>query len=165
MLNIQDRHGNRIEEVSGNSHAREMRHVSLNLRADDFDEVFASTGESPHLAIEESMLFSLRKWIMYNSNNEPVAVLGVRPITMFSRTGIPWFLGTDGLDKMKRFFLSISKRIISEMTQGFNLLVNFVDARYTKSVRWLEWCGFIVEDPEPFGALQLPFHKFYMELT
>lgn len=165
MLTIQDKRGNRIVEVVNHDYDTHIHHVALNLRAADFDEVFAETGESPHLDIEEAVLFSLKKWVILNKNNEAVAVLGVRPLTQFSKIGIPWLLGTDGLDKMKRFFVSVSKPIIENMKEGFDFLINHVDARYTKAVRWLSWCGFTIEEERPHGALGLPFHKFYMECS
>jgi hypothetical protein len=160
-----DKRGNRVIESFDDRYDKSALIVALNLRKEDFDEVFASTGASPHHAVKESWNMSTRRWIIYNRRDLPVAVLGVRPVDMFSDIGVPWFLGTDGMDKMKRFFIEISKPIIEEMKQGFDLLVNFVDARYIKTVRWLKWCGFIIEEPEPYGALQLPFHRFYMELT
>jgi hypothetical protein len=165
MLNIQDKYGNRIVEVVNHNYDAHIHHVALNLRAADFDEVFAETGESPHLEIEEYVLFSLKKWVILNKHSEAVAILGVRPLTQFSKIGIPWLLGTDGLGNMKRFFVSVSRPTIENMKGGFDLLINHVDARYTKAVRWLEWCGFTVEEPKPHGVLGEPFHKFYMECS
>lgn len=164
MLNLMDKHGNKMIEIFDNRYDAQIRKIALNLREDDFDEVFAATGKSPHLDIEVGVKTSLRTWIMLNKNDEAVAVLGVKPLSVFSNTGIPWLLGTDGLNNMKRFFVQCSKPIIEEMKNGFKLLLNDVDVRYTKAVRWLKWCGFTVEEPKPFGAFGLPFHKFYMKV-
>jgi hypothetical protein len=139
-----------------------VRYVSCHLREADFDEVFASTGKSPHYAIQEGWAMSSKRWIILNAKDAAVAVLGVRPPEVYSNIGIPWLLGTDELDKISKFFLKISKPIIGEMTHGYDVLVNFVDARYEKTVRWLDWCGFTIDEPLPFGELQLPFHRFYL---
>ena len=159
---ISDKSGNKVIEVFDNTYNDKVRHLATNLREADFDEVFASTGESPHFAIQEGWEWSIRKWIMLNKHDRAVAVLGVRPQSMFSDIGIPWLLGTEGLNKIKRFFMEASKPIIVEMLKDYKALINYVDARYIKAVRWLNWCGFEIEDAEPFGAQQLPFHKFSM---
>ena len=150
-------------EVFNERYNKEVRYVATHLRHDDFDEVYAVNGESPHISILEDWEGSARRWIIFNKKCEPVAILGVRPLIAFSDIACPWLLGTDGLNEMKKFFVKISKPIIAEMMKGYKLLVNYVDARNVKSVRWLKWCGFDVEDPEPFGALNIPFHKYTME--
>jgi hypothetical protein len=159
-----DKQGNKIVEVfDENTYNKHIIHIALNLRVDDFDEVFALTGESPHYAILESWNMSLRKWIMLDKNNMAAAVLGVRPLEMFSDIGIPWLLGAEGLNNMKKFFIKVSRPVIEEMKKNFKYLINYVDARYTKAVRWLEWLGFEIEEAAPFGVLNKPFHKIYME--
>lgn len=165
MQIMRDKYGNTIIEVYDNRYDRQVDYVSTHLREEDFNEVFASTGRSPHYAVRSGWDMSSRRWMVFDGNANPVAVLGVRPAEMYSPIGIPWLLGTEGLDKMKRFFLKMSKPIIEEMKIGFEILINFVDARYTKAVRWLRWCGFIVDEPVLFGALNLPYHRFYMEIN
>jgi hypothetical protein len=159
-----DNQGNKVIEVTDRSYDRQIAQVALNLRKADFDEVFASTGESPHYAIQEGWDFSLRRWIVLDKNDVPVAVLGVRPQHTFSDIGIPWLLGTDGLSKMSKFFLKASKPILEEMKKGFSSLSNYVDARYIKAVRWLRWLGFNIEPAKPFGVKQELFHRISMEL-
>jgi hypothetical protein len=160
-----DKSGNKIIEVFDRSYDKQVIDVALNLRVEDFDEVFALHGESPHYALLESWKMSTRRWVILNKMGGAVAVLGVRPVDMFGDEGIPWLLGTDGLDRMKKFFVKISKPIIEEMKQGFKVLANHVDARYIKTVSWLEWCGFEIEEPEPYGVMGLPFHRFSMEIN
>jgi hypothetical protein len=161
---MQDKNGNKIVAIFDNSYNNSIRHVSTHLRAADFDEVFAATGKSPHICIELGWKLSLKRWIIFDRNNCAVAVLGIRPVDAFSNIGIPWLLGTDGLNKMSKFFLKISKPIIEEMKAGFDVLVNFIDARYIETVRWMRWCGFTVDEAQPFGELKLPFHRAYMEI-
>lgn len=163
MSIIVAKNGHRVVQVFDNTYDKDVEHVAMLLRQEDFNEVFASTGEHPYDAIMEGWKMSTKRWLIFNEKGEPVAVLGVRPTEMFGDVGIPWLLGTDGLTKMKKFFMKISKPIIEEMKESFEILVNYVDSRYVKTTRWLDWCGFIVEDAEPFGKIGLPFHRFYME--
>jgi hypothetical protein len=160
---VVNENGNKIIEVFDTSYDEHVKDVARNLRVQDFDEVFAATGEIPLESVVEDWIMSSRRWIVLNKNNKAVAVLGVRPKTMFSDIGIPWLLGTKGLEKMKKFFVKHSKMIIEQMKIGFKVLYNYVDTRYIKAVKWLVWCGFTIEGTELIGALNMPFHRFYME--
>ena len=160
---MQDNFGNRIIEVYDASYDNYVKDIAMNLRIEDFDEVYAATGGNPFDAVLEDWMTSIRKWIIFNKQNIAVAVLGVRPLTMFSDIGIPWLLGADGLNKMKMFFIKNSKTIIEEMKKNFRILINCVDSRYVKAIRWLEWCGFTIDDAVPIGADKVPFHMIYME--
>jgi hypothetical protein len=166
MLTLQDKQGNVVTEVYDSRYDKEMMYVSTHLRQSDFDEVFAATGDSPHLTVLEGWELSSKRFMIFNGHAEPVAVLGVNPVPGRDGWGVIWLLGTDGLDKMKKFFVTISKPIIKELSLGYKLLVNFVDSRYVKTVRWLKWCGFTIEPPTTVGGrFAVPFHKVYLEVA
>jgi len=158
-----DKAGNKIIESFDTKHIKSVKYIAMNLRAQDFDELYLFNGVNPFDVVLESWVMSSKRWIVLNKNDVAVAVLGVRPLDMYSDIGIPWLIGTKGLEKMKKFFVKYSKMILEEMKKGFKILINFVDAKYLKAVKWLDWCGFIIDDPIPCGAFKLPFHRFYME--
>jgi hypothetical protein len=157
-----ENNGNKIIEVFDDSYDKQVNHIAMNLRPEDFDELFYFFNINPYEVVIESWKMSLRRWIVLNKNNIAVAVLGVRPLSTFSKLAIPWLLGTKGLEKMKKFFMKHSKPIIEEMKMDFEFLYNFVDSRYIKAVKWLKWCGFTIEEAVPFGIYNVPFHRFYM---
>jgi hypothetical protein len=104
---------------------------------------------------------SSRRWIIVDKYGNGVCMMGVRPIN--NDVGVPWLLGTDSLNDIKIFFMKISKIVISEMKKQFKLLVNFVDSRYDKSVKWLKWCDFKFDnDTVLFGTMKVPFYRFEM---
>jgi hypothetical protein len=162
MSKLEDKYGNKVIEALSDQYKKEMCYIATHLRSQNFDGAFAIIGESPHLGVLESWNNSLRKWIVFKGE-EPVAIFGVRPAGMFSDIGIPWLSVTDGIAKIKRFFVAHSKPMIKEMRRDFEMLVTLVDARFIKAIRYLKWCGFKMGNTEPFGALGLTFHKFYME--
>jgi hypothetical protein len=41
---------------------------------------------------------------------------------------------------------------------------NYVDARHARSIRWLKWLGFTIEEARPMGFAGLPFHPFGMRV-
>lgn len=166
MLSMSDRYGHRVEEVYDSKYDNSVSYIALHLRDEDFDELYASTGKSPHYDVLESWEMSTIRWIIFNEFGQAVAVMGVRPITAFSEVGIPWLVGTDKINKdysMKRFFVKMTKLIAKEIMESFSILVNYVDARYAKAIKWIKVLGFTIEEAEPFGAKDMMFHKFHWE--
>ena len=71
-------------------------------------------------------------------------------------------LGTIDLNFHSRKFLRESRRVVSLLAEEFPVMENYVDARNTASIRWLQWVGFSVYYPKPYGRDNLPFHRFDM---
>lgn len=138
--------------------------VAANMRADDVREIWAAGKRTPLLSLKMSYSLSkYRKTIMLD--DAPIGLFGVVPVSVLGSIGTPWMLGTDGITKISRKFLRGCRYYMPEMISGFNRLENYIDARNTVSIQWLKWLGFVIMDPEPYGHLNLPFHKFYMENT
>ena len=70
-------------------------------------------------------------------------------------------LANDEFEKVKFQFARRSREYIDHMHQTFALLENWVDVRNKTAIRWLEWCGFKMEAPKPYGAYKLPFRRFW----
>lgn len=161
---MQDNKGNRVLEIFDNRYDNKLLEFSVNLRADDFDEVFSATGKSPHYTVISGWETALKRWLIFDSSDKIVGVIGLKPYDQYSNICAPWMLGTDGLNDISKFFLKISKPIIKEMLLYCDVLLNYVDSRYEKAIRWLKWCGFTVdaEKIKFFNDKNVPFYTFYM---
>jgi hypothetical protein len=73
----------------------------------------------------------------------------------------PWQLGTNSLARFKRSHGKIARLYVEEASALYPSLENWVDDRNTASKRLLEWLGFTLEEPTPFGVEGLPFRKFW----
>lgn len=136
--------------------------VASKMRADDVREIWAAGKRTPLSSLKMSYsLSTYRKTIMLDG--DPIGLFGVVPKTALGGGGTVWMLGTEGITKISRKFLRGCRVYVPDMLSGFNHLENYVDARNTVSIQWLKWLGFAIMDPEPYGHLNLPFHKFYME--
>lgn len=132
------------------------------LRKSDVEEIAASCGLSADLALQLSFQTSEASWAGLAFGRDVVAIFGVVRRGMFSTTGIPWMLGSDGLAPVWIEVGRRSKHYVLEMKARFDLLENHVDARQKVSIRWLKWCGFTLEPAKRWGVGGLPFHRFWM---
>lgn len=140
-------------------HALEMAPF---MRQADADEVWAAA----HFTPIEALLVSLETSLDAKAglvDGRVLCMFGVGQMSLISDTGIPWMLGSEELPDYAIAFLRRNKEYVAEISTKYRLLLNYVDARNTMSIRWLDWLGFEVEDAAPFGVEDMPFHLFRME--
>lgn len=137
--------------------AASLSHIIKNLRQQDRDEINAMHGQAPELVIPQSVLLSSHGWIIVHQG-EPVAVFGAAPSPL-SGVGIVWMLGTDGLLSCGHTVGRQTRQHLDAMHTRYPLLWNYIDARNSVSMRWLEWGGFelLGDHLAPTGHL---FHIF-----
>lgn len=130
-----------------------------NMRQPDIDEVTASCGDVRKAlveGVESSDLIAAAEF-----DGELACIFGCAPIRGFLGTqGAPWMLGTDKLDRHPSALMRHCRPYIEAMQQRYPHLLNFVDARNTRSIRWLKRMGFTFHPAVPYGVAQLPFHMF-----
>ncbi|MEH4965229.1 hypothetical protein PO428_21830 [Escherichia coli] len=133
-----------------------------NVRQVDVDEFMATNGWTPRRVLETGLrtsTFCCAGLI----NDEVVTIFGVAPGSMIGGNGIPWLVGTDALEKYQRTFLRRCGKVVNAMLNVYPYLENYVDARNHTARIWLHWLGFTIEEPQPYGANGLLFHRFHME--
>lgn len=133
------------------------------LRALDRAEVEAASGD-----VERTVLLSLRitpgAMGAFTRAGEAICYWGAAPMNLLSEVAVPWLLGTDLLSRplFARTALRRARLEVRGYCEQYRLLVNYVDARNTPSIRWLRRVGFTIEPAAPHGVAGLPFHRFYM---
>ena len=135
--------------------------VAAGMRQADRDETLASSGLCPTMGLMMSVDAStyLRSFVV---DGKAFAILGVGARTLFAEHGSPWLLGTDAITEHQNWFLRETRRQVLIMLGRHQFLENWVDARNSTSIKWLEWLGFSLDEPAPFGVAQLPFRRFEM---
>jgi len=131
------------------------------LRKSDRQEVWASSNKDVDDALQKSFEASTKCWNIVHGGRA-IAAFGVAPNTMASHIGSPWLLGTEEIKDVRISFLEASIEYTRYMIEDFEVLMNYVDARNTLSIRWLGWLGYTIEKPEPYGPEGMPFHLFWM---
>jgi hypothetical protein len=128
------------------------------LRRADVEEIWAATGLSPAFAVAYSIAHSRDAWAIL-LNGKPAGVFGAGAAG--KDIGVPWLVATEEIERHPVRFYRVSRAVIEKMRQRYAYLTNWVDARNTLSIRWLEWAGFTVEPPRPYGAAGLGFCRFW----
>lgn len=131
------------------------------VREPDQREIWRSSAVSPEDALRRALRVSDMVWTG-RYDGQMVCMFGVAPMSIITGTGSPWLLGTDLIVKYARPFLRANKPYVAEMLNKYPYLVNYADTENVVAVRWLEWLGFKMNTPEPFGPFGFLFHRFEM---
>ena len=138
-----------------------IRHIVENVREADRIELWAAACMTPGDVLLESLR---RAEEAYTGlvDDIPVCMFGVMNGAPMSGVGIPWMVGTKHLDKYAVLFLRRCGPVVEAMADHYKVLRNYVDARNTRAIRWLQWLGFEIQEAVPYGPFHLPFHPFEM---
>ena len=119
--------------------------IARNMREADRREVWASHRHTPEQALRFSLERSDLAWTCF-VDHVPAFMWGAaRMGSLVSCVGAPWLLGTDALGTVRREFLRQCPAFVGLMQKRFLRLENHVHAENTVSMRWLVWCGFVIE--------------------
>ena len=129
------------------------------MRPADIAECEASGHPNLLWTVKMSITMSSHCWTA-TVDGEVACIFGVGAVSLLGGQGCPWLLGTDHIDRNARVFIRRSVPYIHKMLEAYPHLLNFVDARNVRSIRWLRQVGFTVHDPVPHGPFHLPFHPF-----
>ena len=140
-----------------------LAEIASRPRQADVDELWAAGRLTP----DEAMRMGLRFGDTHVGivDGEPVCAFGVTPISSLTGLGAPWMVGSTALDAHFRGFLRGCGPVVEAMLERWPCLVNYVDARNQRAVKWLKWLGFSILPPEPYGVDGLLFHPFIKEAS
>lgn len=131
----------------------EERHIPIlakTLRESDRLELYASMGQEPFTALQDSFEASVASWCIVVSG-EPILIWGVASYgSLMGRVGMPWMLGSVAMDMHQLYIARKAPYYIGLMHRIYPELMNYVHAKNGRAVRFLEWCGFILS-PTPLN--------------
>lgn len=119
----------------------------------DIDEL-AALGVTPEMCMRGGM---------EHSRNVFTAFFYGRPGMMFgcvehATHGVPWSVVTTAVQTFPIPFLRLTKRFMESLDMH---LENYVDARNLRTIAWLKWLGFTIDEPVPAGIDGEMFHRFW----
>lgn len=128
------------------------------MREPDKNEIWASSHKTPLESLTDGLALSSVVYTVHYG--EPTTMFGVAPQSILSGNGVVWALGTENVRSNWMHFLRQSRYFIDLIWEGYDRLVNYVDARHKESILWLRWLGAKIYPAQPFGLEGLPFHYF-----
>lgn len=138
----------------------DIAELVANLRPLDRQELEASNAGDLHDAVRRALAVSPHRWAM--EVDGALALLGgVAPVSLLGGIGSPWLLGTTVLERRGGVLTRVCLGYRDLALGLYPVLVNYVDARNTTSIRWLRRLGFsIADEPVPYGPKGQPFYRF-----
>ena len=135
--------------------------IAANARQADRDEIEEGCGQSIAAGLALGLRSSVESLVI-TWDDIPLAALGDVSYSPGAGIGIPWLISTDAIEQHPRAFLRVCKPLVARMLERHAHLTNYVDARNHAAIRWLEWLGFDMGSPAPYGPKQLLFVQFQM---
>ena len=137
----------------------DCRDLAPRMRSQDAKEVMASSGTTPYEALKYSYNASAPEcYTIVHEDGEIVGMFGLSVNHVFAS---PWLLGSDKLPETKRVMLPVSAEWVEEMNTKHPLMLNFVHAENTVSMRWLKSLGFqFINLVKEHGVGKEPFYQF-----
>jgi len=114
----------------------------------------AALGTTPEHCMRGGMQHSRYPLAMF-LHGQPAAMLGV---VEHAEHAVPWMVACTAVERFPIPFLRFTRRFIDSLPM---FLENAVDARNVKTIQWLRWLGFTIEEAIPMGLRGEPFHAFW----
>lgn len=136
--------------------------LAASMREADRKEVtlFHASAEK---AIERSLYKADEAYSFFSIEGEILVMTGVTPYTVLGGVAVPWLLTANGVDRYRKLFLRGTRELVERWRGRYDLLENYVDARYKGALRWAAWAGFEVEPPQRYGYLGLELCRISMK--
>ncbi len=133
------------------------------VRPEDKRELWGAMHWTPYNALVHSVRQTDTGVYSGMVDDAVLCIFGISRKTLISSVGVPWMVATNALPVHTLAWARRNRKVFAAVTAGWPSLENYVDARYTKAVRWVKWLGFTVEEARPFGPDGVLFHRFTME--
>lgn len=134
--------------------------LAKTLRKADLQEIQHGSALPPEAALLYSLAVSDYCYTVW-LDDQIVMIFGVGGIEGVS--GCPWMMASDLLLQVKRDFIKECRRFVDAMLDRYSQLENWVWSGNKIHIYWLEWLGFKMEPPVPFGINGEPFHRFHLK--
>lgn len=130
--------------------------LAVTMQKEDVDAVWALAHLSPYVAIERSVAHSTKAFTWLHEGDVG-CIVGYEASSPLASTASPWLLASPLVHSSPRYFLRASRQFLDQLLVKHELLTNVIDARHTRSLKWITWCGATLFPATAMGPEGLPF--------
>jgi hypothetical protein len=112
------------------------------LRAEDLAELQAASRRTPLANLLLGIQLSDEPFALLSRTGEVVALCGVAACADRPEAGCVWLLGAAEATLEPVWFTRTTRALLARMERPYALVLNAVDARHRKALRWLAALGF-----------------------
>jgi hypothetical protein len=123
----------------------DVAYLAKHIRREDRREVEA-LGATPYDAFKFGLEPTADTWTAL-LNGVPMAMLGTYKESLLGDSAEIWMLGTRDVDLIAREMIVVTRRVLDYELTRHKELYNYVDARFTKAIKWLKILGFTMGEP------------------
>lgn len=141
---------------------RDAVELAATMRAEDRAEIEAYSGREPLEVLVDGFASSSEVHTA-RYDGAVMAMWGVvpgPPKLLTARVGTGWLLSSELVDQHPVAFWRACKVVIEELLERWDLLLNVIDCRHQKALRWARRLGFQLEAPSPCGVQGRLFQRF-----
>lgn len=138
-----------------------IQFIADNMWHEDVDEVMAAGNESPLDSLIKAVEGS-DACVVACYKGVPLVIYGLARPTILGKTGVPWMLTTTLSKQYKKEFMVYTRRVIKEMFDECDELINYVHIKNKTSIKWLKALGFTISDPITNPKTAEQFCKFHL---
>jgi hypothetical protein len=143
----------------------DLHTMAATIRPDDLRELQASSCVSVTRCLYRSLSRSPHR-LAVDVDGKLAMLGGLTVHSLVGGVASPWLLGTTELDKAHGALTRLGMRYRDIALSLYPELVNYVDVRNRKAIRWIKRLGFTVHpDPIPYGPYRMHFLKFEIRAT
>jgi hypothetical protein len=133
------------------------------MRQPDANECWALGRMFPIEALEYSVRVSSPGHAWSAMFDDKIAFMtGLHPHPIHDFCGMPWLLSAETVNKYPLTFYKVTRRINDWYRTKYPVLLQLVDARYERSLKWVERLGYTVGPMLPSGITGEPFRPIWM---
>ena len=148
----------------------EIDEVCEIVSAEEILEIWHLFRMPTHDALQKTIEYSRSglgvAYTLYRENTYKKEIIGMGGVVPLPNIGNSvaevWCIGAD-MEEHTRFVARHSRDIMRMFFEKYPVLINVVGTWNKRSIRWLKYVGFFVEEkPEFMGMNKALFHRFYM---
>lgn len=133
--------------------AGDIQYIAANLCVGEREVIRSNHGDVDLLqVVSRAVLLSEKVEVAVRMpEGQPLALIGVAPVSIMEGAGNLWMLATDAAFEDARFLVRGGRRYVSRLAETYPVLVGRVDARLGGVLKWLRLMGFTVGAPARDG--------------